>query len=153
MVKNPPAMQERQVQSLGQKDPWRRKWQSIFAQESPRECRTWWATVHAVIKSQTQLSRKQELCGKGKAITKMRMYRREKFCLQRLKINHLNKLVQILKDTNYKNENNKQLTHKMEAAKYNSKTQNKGERNKDCRYFRMLLNVNEYQLKTCSYSY
>ena len=27
MVKNPPAMQETQVQSLGQKIPWRRKWQ------------------------------------------------------------------------------------------------------------------------------
>ena len=27
LVKNPPAMQEIQVQSLGQEDPWRRKWQ------------------------------------------------------------------------------------------------------------------------------
>ena len=27
MVKNPPAMQEMRVQSLGQEDPWRRKWQ------------------------------------------------------------------------------------------------------------------------------
>ena len=27
MVKNPPAIQETQVQSLGQEDPWRRAWQ------------------------------------------------------------------------------------------------------------------------------
>ena len=27
MVKTPPAMQETQVQSLSQEDPWRRKWQ------------------------------------------------------------------------------------------------------------------------------
>ena len=27
-VKNLPAMQETQVQSLGQKDPWRREWQT-----------------------------------------------------------------------------------------------------------------------------
>ena len=32
LVKNPPAMQETQVPSLGQEDPWRRKWQptSVF---------------------------------------------------------------------------------------------------------------------------
>ena len=41
----------------------------------------------------------------------------------------------------------------MEDVKYNSKTQNKGERSKKCRYFRMLLNFNEYPFKTCSYSY
>ena len=28
-MKNPPALQEMTVQSLGQKDPWRRKWQPI----------------------------------------------------------------------------------------------------------------------------
>ena len=28
MVKSLPAMQETQVQSLGQEDPWRRKWQA-----------------------------------------------------------------------------------------------------------------------------
>ena len=33
MVNNPPAMQEMQVQSLGQKDPYIRKWQSIFARK------------------------------------------------------------------------------------------------------------------------
>ena len=27
MVKTPPAMQETQVQSLSQEDPWRREWQ------------------------------------------------------------------------------------------------------------------------------
>ena len=31
MVKNPPAMQETQVQSLGQEIPWRRKWQPTLA--------------------------------------------------------------------------------------------------------------------------
>ena len=36
MVKNPPAMQENHVQSLGQKIPWSRKWQptAVFL---PRE--------------------------------------------------------------------------------------------------------------------
>ena len=35
LVKNPPAMQETQVPSLGQEDPWRRKWQptSVFLPE------------------------------------------------------------------------------------------------------------------------
>ena len=38
MVKNPPAMQETQVPSLGQKDPWKRAWQPtpvFFPGESP----------------------------------------------------------------------------------------------------------------------
>ena len=35
MVNNPPAKQEMQVQSLGQKDPYIRKWQSIFARKIP----------------------------------------------------------------------------------------------------------------------
>ena len=38
MVKNPPAVQETQVQPLDQKIPWRRKWQSIpvfLPRESP----------------------------------------------------------------------------------------------------------------------
>ena len=29
MIKNPPAMQETQVQSLDQEDPWRREWLTI----------------------------------------------------------------------------------------------------------------------------
>ena len=35
MVKNMPAMQETQVQSLGREDPWQRKWQptSVFLPE------------------------------------------------------------------------------------------------------------------------
>jgi len=35
-VQNPPAMQETQVQSLGQVDPWRRAWQPTLAWRIPR---------------------------------------------------------------------------------------------------------------------
>ena len=45
MAKNPPAMQEIRVQSLGQKDP---------LEMMDREA--WHAAVHGVGKSQTQLS-------------------------------------------------------------------------------------------------
>jgi len=47
VVKNPPAMQETRIQSLGRENPWRRKWQPIpvfFAWE------TWRATVFEVTK-------------------------------------------------------------------------------------------------------
>ena len=40
MVKNLPAMQETQVQSLGREDPWRREWQPtpvFLPEESPRQ--------------------------------------------------------------------------------------------------------------------
>ena len=38
MVKNLPAMQETQVQSLGQEDPWRKEWQPtpVFLPGEPR---------------------------------------------------------------------------------------------------------------------
>ena len=47
VVKNPPAMQERWVRSLGQKDLWRRKWQPtpVFLPGKSH--------VHEVTKAQT----------------------------------------------------------------------------------------------------
>ena len=54
MVKNLLAMQETQVGSLGQKMPWRRKWQPspvLLPGEFHGQ-----ATVHGVAKSQTRLS-------------------------------------------------------------------------------------------------
>ena len=57
LVKNPPAMQETWVQSLGWEDPWKREqlptpvfWPGEF-QESSRDC-----IVHGVTKSRTRLS-------------------------------------------------------------------------------------------------
>ena len=46
MVKNLPAMQEIQVQSLGQEYPWRRGWLSI-----PVDRGAWQATAYGVTKS------------------------------------------------------------------------------------------------------
>ena len=45
------------VQSLGREDPWRRAWQPIpvFLPEESIDRGAWWATVHRVAKSQTQL--------------------------------------------------------------------------------------------------
>ena len=50
-------MQEAQVQSLDQKDPWSRKWQTtpVFLPSESYGQRSLWATVHGVAKSQTQL--------------------------------------------------------------------------------------------------
>ena len=58
LLKNLPAVQETQVQSLGQKDRWRREWQPIplFLPENFMHSGAWWATVHGVTKSQTLLS-------------------------------------------------------------------------------------------------
>ena len=57
MVKNLPAMQETQVQSLGQEDPRRREWQptQYSCLENPMERGVWWVRVHGVAKSQTWL--------------------------------------------------------------------------------------------------
>ena len=57
-LKSLPAVQETQVQSLGQKIPWRREWQptQVFLPEISVDRGAWWATVHGVAKSQTQLS-------------------------------------------------------------------------------------------------
>ena len=57
-VKNLPAMQETQVQSLGQEDPLEKGMatdSSILAWRIPMDRGAWWATVHAVAKSWTQL--------------------------------------------------------------------------------------------------
>ena len=58
-VKNPPAIQETCVQSLGQEDPLEESMathSSILAWSISMNREAWWATVHGVTKSQTQLS-------------------------------------------------------------------------------------------------
>ena len=58
-VKSPPAMQETQVQSLGEEGPLKEEMatlSSILARENTVERGTWQATVHRAVKSQTQLS-------------------------------------------------------------------------------------------------
>ena len=53
MVKNLPAMQETQLQSLGQKDPLEKEMathSSILAWENPMDRGAWWATLHGVVK-------------------------------------------------------------------------------------------------------
>ena len=59
MVKNLPALQETQVQSLGWEDPLEEGMtihSSILAWRIPMDRRAWWATVLGVAKGQTQLS-------------------------------------------------------------------------------------------------
>ena len=59
MVKNLPAMWETWVQSLGWEDPLEEGMathSSIFACRIPMDRGVWWATVHGVSKSCTQLS-------------------------------------------------------------------------------------------------
>ena len=56
MVKNPPAMQETWVQSLGWEDPLEggmATHSSILAWRIPLDRGTWWAMVHGVTKIQT----------------------------------------------------------------------------------------------------
>ena len=56
MVKNPPAMQETQVQSLGWEDPLEEGvaiHSSTLAWRIPMDRGAWWAPVHWVAKSQT----------------------------------------------------------------------------------------------------
>ena len=55
-VKNLPAMQETQVQSLGQKDPLEKGMATLSCLENPMDRETWQATVHGVRKNQTWLS-------------------------------------------------------------------------------------------------
>ena len=58
-VKNPPAMQETQVRSLGQEDPLEEgmaTYSSILVWGIPMDRGAWWATVHGVAQSQTRLS-------------------------------------------------------------------------------------------------
>ena len=52
-VKNLPAMQETQVQSLGQKDPLEKGMATLSCLENPMDRETWQATVHGVRKNQT----------------------------------------------------------------------------------------------------
>ena len=57
MVKGLPAMQETQVQSLGQEHPLEKEMathSSIFAWKIPWT--VWWATAHGVAKNRTRLS-------------------------------------------------------------------------------------------------
>ena len=59
MVKNRPAMQEPRVRSLSGKDPLEEGMaihSRILAWRIPMDRGAWWATVHGVAKSQTQLS-------------------------------------------------------------------------------------------------
>ena len=58
-VKNPPAVQETWVQSLGLEDPLEEGMathSSILAWRIPMDRGAWWATVQGVTKSQTQPS-------------------------------------------------------------------------------------------------
>ena len=58
-VKNLPLMQETQVQSLGREDPLEKEMathSSILAWRIPMNRGAWWATVHGITKSRTQLS-------------------------------------------------------------------------------------------------
>ena len=57
-VKNPPAMWETWIPSLGQEDPLEKGWQrtpSILAWRIPMDRGAWWATVHRGAKSRTRL--------------------------------------------------------------------------------------------------
>ena len=57
-VKNPPAKKERQVQTLGRKDPGEGNGNILqySCPENPMDKGTWEAIVHRVTKGQTQLS-------------------------------------------------------------------------------------------------
>ena len=58
MVKNPPAMQETQIGSLGRKDSLGKRNGNPLQYsclENSTDRGAWWATVHRVAKSQTQL--------------------------------------------------------------------------------------------------
>ena len=60
MVKNPPAMQETKVRSLGWEDSLEEGMathSSTLAWRIPMDRGTWWATVHGFTKSQTRLKR------------------------------------------------------------------------------------------------
>ena len=60
MVKNPPAMWETWVRSLGWEDPLEKgtaTHSSILAWGIPKDRGAWWTTVHGVTKSQTRLNK------------------------------------------------------------------------------------------------
>ena len=59
MVKNPPAVQETWVLSLGQEDPLEKEiatHSSVLAWRITMDRGAWWTTVYGVAKSRTQLS-------------------------------------------------------------------------------------------------
>ena len=58
MVKNLPAVQETRICSLGQEIPWRKEYYPLqySCLENSMDRGAWWATVHVVMKSWTQLS-------------------------------------------------------------------------------------------------
>ena len=59
-IKNPPAMWETQVRSLGWEDPLEEEMAthfSILAWRNPMDRGALWTTVHGVVKSQTLLKR------------------------------------------------------------------------------------------------
>ena len=67
-VKNPPAMLETWVRSVGWEDPLEEGMathSSIFAWRIPMDRGAWWATVHGVTKSRTRLSPVQQQWGGG----------------------------------------------------------------------------------------
>ena len=58
LVKNLPATQESQVQSLGREDPLEEGMtthSSILAWRTPRDRGAWWVTAHGITKIQTGL--------------------------------------------------------------------------------------------------
>ena len=57
LVNNLSAMPETWVQSLCWENPWRREWQptQYSCLENSTDRGAWWATVHGVAKSQTQM--------------------------------------------------------------------------------------------------
>ena len=58
-VKNPPAMRETWVQSMGGEDPLEEGMAThsyILAWRIPVDSGAWWATVHGIAKTWTQLS-------------------------------------------------------------------------------------------------
>ena len=58
LVKNPPAVQETRVQSLGGEDPMEKGMathSNILAWKNPMDRRTWWAIVHGIAKRWTRL--------------------------------------------------------------------------------------------------
>ena len=59
LAKNPPAMRETWVQTLGWEDPLEEGMathSSILTQRIPKDRGAWWTTVHGFAKNQTQLS-------------------------------------------------------------------------------------------------
>ena len=55
MVKNPPAMQKTQVQSLGQEDPLEKE-MATLSNTLAMDRGVWWVTVHGVTKSWIQVN-------------------------------------------------------------------------------------------------